>query len=75
MDNTEHITIVDLDLLRNSVNLAVTRGAFNAAEAKQVGEIYEKLTKFLEAVIEQAKAQEAATNNTDTPVSETPQGE
>ena len=58
MENTQQITIVDLDLLRNIVNLAVTRGAFNAAEVKQVGEVYEKLTNFLTAVVEQAKAQE-----------------
>lgn len=84
MENTEQITIVDLDLLRNIVNLACTRGAFNASEAKQVGEIYEKLTKFLEAVVTQAKAQEEADfNRTDAvidggelpPVPETPQGE
>ena len=70
MENTEQITIVDLDLLRNIVNLATTRGAFNAAEAKQVGEVYEKLTKFLQAVVEQAKAQENAKNNLDEPVTE-----
>jgi hypothetical protein len=62
------ITIVDLDLLRNIVNLACTRGAFNGAEAKQVGEVYEKLTNFLQAVVEQAKSQE--TNNLDQPVTE-----
>ena len=85
MENTDQITIVDLDLLRNIVNLAVTRGAFNALEAKQVGEVYEKLTNFLQAVVDQAKAQEA--NNLDEPVTEvidggdlppvpeTPQGE
>jgi hypothetical protein len=84
MENTQQITIVDLDLLRNIVNLAVTRGAFNAAEAKQVGEIYEKLTNFLEAVVAQAKAQEEENfNRTDAiidggelpPVPETSQGE
>lgn len=85
MENTEQITIVDLDLLRNIVNLAVTRGAFNAAEAKQVGEVYEKLTKFLQAVVEQAKAQEEGNLNEPVtevidggelpPVPETPQGE
>jgi hypothetical protein len=87
MENTDQITIVDLDLLRNIVNLACTRGAFNAAEAKQVGEIYEKLTSFLKAVVDQAKAQEDAKNNLDEPVTdvidggelppvpETPQGE
>ncbi len=85
MENTQQITIVDLDLLRNIVNLAVTRGAFNAAEAKQVGEVYEKLTNFLQVIVEQAKAQEEG--NLDEPVtevidggelppvSETPQGE
>ena len=62
------ITIVDLDLLRNIVNLACTRGAFNGAEAKQVGEVYEKLTNFLSAVVEQAKIQEEG--NLDEPVTE-----
>jgi hypothetical protein len=62
------ITVVDLDLLRNIVNLACTRGAFNGAEVKQVGEVYEKLTKFLEAVVAQAKAQEEG--NLDEPVTE-----
>jgi hypothetical protein len=68
MENTQQITIVDLDLLRNIVNLAVTRGAFNAAEARQVGELYEKLTNFLQAVVDQAKAQEQG--NLDQPVTE-----
>ena len=54
------ITVVDLDLLRNIVNLACTRGAFNGTEVRQVGEVYEKLTKFLEAVVAQAQAQEAS---------------
>jgi len=62
------ITVVDLDLLRNIVNLACTRGAFNGAEVKQVGEVYEKLTKFLEAVVAQAKAQEQG--NLDEPITE-----
>jgi uncharacterized protein YdbL (DUF1318 family) len=67
------ITIVDLDLLRNIVNLACTRGAFNAAEARQVGEVYEKLSNFLKAVVEQAQAQEDV-NNLDEPVSDTIDG-
>ena len=57
---TETITVVDLDLLRNIVDLACARGAFRGSEVKQVGEIYEKLTRFLQAVIEQAQAQESA---------------
>ena len=54
------ITVVDLDLLRNIVDLATSRGAFRGAELTQVGEVYDKLTKFLEAVVAQAQAQEAS---------------
>jgi hypothetical protein len=63
MENTNdstQITIADLDTLRNIVDLASTRGAFRGAELTQVGVIYDKLTKFLDAVIAQAKAQEEA---------------
>lgn len=69
MENTTtdtQITIADLDVLRNIVDLACTRGAFRGAELTQVGAIYDKLTQFLSAVIEQAKAQEEATATTDT---------
>ena len=57
MENKE-ITIADLGLLKNIIDLASTRGAFRAAEMKEVGEDYNKLTAFLEAVVAQAKAQE-----------------
>ena len=71
MENTqtqnETITVVDLDLLRNIVDLACARGAFRGSEVKQVGEIYEKLTKFLEAVVAQAQAQESAESADATP--------
>jgi hypothetical protein len=58
MDNTQ-ITIADLDTVKNIIDLACTRGAFRGAEISQVGAVYDKLTVFLEAVIAQAKAQEA----------------
>jgi hypothetical protein len=54
-----NITVADLNLLKNIIDLASTRGAFRAGEMKQVGEVYEKLTVFLEAVVAQAAAQEA----------------
>jgi hypothetical protein len=64
MENKE-ITIADLGLLKNIIDLASTRGAFRAAEMKEVGEVYDKLTAFLEAVVAQAKAQEeTAASNT-----------
>jgi len=61
MENTTEqtqITIADLDLLRSIVDLASSRGAFRGAELKQVGEVYEKLTSFLETIVAQAKLQE-----------------
>jgi hypothetical protein len=58
MEN-QQITIADLDTIKNIIDLASTRGAFRGAELTQVGVVYDKLTVFLEAVIAQAKAQEA----------------
>ena len=64
MENKE-ITIADLNLLKDIVDLASTRGAFRAAEMKEIGEVYDRLTNFLEAVVAQAKAQEeSAASNT-----------
>jgi len=57
-----NITVADLNLLKNIIDLASTRGAFRAGEMKEVGEVYNKLTTFLEAVVAQAAAQEAETN-------------
>jgi hypothetical protein len=54
-----NITIADLNLLKNIIDLASTRGAFRAAEMQEVGEVYIKLNTFLETVIAQAAAQEA----------------
>jgi hypothetical protein len=59
MDDTQ-ITIADLDTIKNIIDLACTRGAFRGAEHTQVGVVYDKLSLFLEAVIAQAKAQEAS---------------
>ena len=54
-----NITIADLNLLKNIIDLASTRGAFRAGEMKEIGEVYNKLAVFLEAVVAQAQAQEA----------------
>jgi uncharacterized protein YggE len=60
MENTTQITVADLDTIKNIIDLACTRGAFRGAEVSQVGAVFDKLTVFLEAVIAQAQAQEAA---------------
>jgi hypothetical protein len=58
---TTDITIADLDLLRQIVDLASSRGAFKGAELSQVGEVYNKLTRFLELAVAQTQAQQDAT--------------
>ena len=60
-----NITVADLNLLKNIIDLASTRGAFRAGEMKEIGEVYNKLSQFLEAVVAQAAAQEADTAEAD----------
>ena len=62
MDN--QITIVDLARIKTILETACSRGAFQAAEMKTVGEVYDRLTAFLDIVVAQAQTK-----------SETPQGE
>ena len=71
MDNNTQITIADLDTIKNIIDLACTRGAFRGAEISQVGAVFDKLSAFLAAVIEQA-SQNKELNNAD---AGTPQGE
>lgn len=58
MENAQ-LTIADLASLKNIIDAACNRGAFKAAEMKSVGDVYEKLSAFLDAVVAQQKAQEA----------------
>jgi len=56
----ESISLNDLGLLLNIVDLASKRGAFQGAELSQVGAIFDKLNAFLTFVAEQqASAEEA----------------
>jgi hypothetical protein len=50
------ITIADLVTIRNIIDLAVARGAFRAAEVKQVGEAFDKLSQFLDQTLAQAQS-------------------
>jgi hypothetical protein len=56
-----NITVADLGLIKNIIDLASSRGAFRGNELSQVGEVFDKLSVFLDAVVAQAKAQEEAT--------------
>ena len=56
---TTQITIADLNLLKNIVDLASTRGAFRASEMQEIGAVYNRLNAFLEDVVSQAQAESA----------------
>lgn len=53
MDNT--ITVADLHRIKNILEVACTRGAFQANEMRSVGEVYERLSSFLAAVPDQSE--------------------
>ena len=58
MENTNtQITISDLATIKELINLACTRGAFRGEEMTSVGEVYDKLTGFLNTVIAAAQAE------------------
>lgn len=64
MDNPAQLTVVDLDSLKDIINIACQRGAFHANEMKSIGEVYERLDSFLTAIKAQAQAQAEAQSAT-----------
>ena len=56
MENAQ-LTIADLASLHSLIDAACTRGAFKAPEMSRVGEIYDKLSRFLDAATQQAQEQ------------------
>ncbi len=63
MENTAtpQITINDLVTIKDLIDVACSRGAFRANEMTSVGEVYDRLTGFLNTVI--ASAQSEANQN------------
>ena len=51
------LTIADLNLVVQIIDIATQRGAFRAPELKMVGELYDKTQEFLKEVAEQQQAQ------------------
>lgn len=54
------LSIADLQALLNVIDVASSRGAFRANELTNVGGVADKLTKFLQHVSDQQKAQAEA---------------
>jgi hypothetical protein len=76
-NQTQPITVQDLDSIRAIIDLAATRGAFRGAELEQVGIVFNKLNAFLDSIVAQAKAaqEEAEAADTAEGSTEAPQGE
>ena len=54
----ESISLQDLQVLLQIVDLASSRGAFRGAELTQVGAIFDKLNAFLSFIAEQQKTRD-----------------
>ena len=68
MDNTitpPQITIEDLITIKNLIDVSCSRGAFKADEMTSVGEVYDRLTGFLNTVIASAQAEADQTGETE----------
>jgi len=59
-NNDTQLTITDIALTRDVIDLACKRGAFSGAEVKQVGILFEKLDQFIKAAVVQAEAEKQA---------------
>lgn len=59
-DNLADLSIKDLMALRSIIDLASQRGAFKPKEMMSIGQTYSKLDEFLEIIIAQQRAQQAA---------------
>tara|TARA_Y100000589_G_C27032883_1_gene579782 strand:- start:384 stop:641 length:258 start_codon:yes stop_codon:yes gene_type:complete len=60
------ITINDLVMLRNIVNVASRRGAFSAEEFTDIGAVYNKIDTFLKANLKKPEGEEETSSVEDT---------
>jgi hypothetical protein len=68
MENAQ-LTIADLASIHSMLDAACSRGAFKGAEMTQVGQVYDKLTAFLQSIQDKSEAEQSAEP------AEEPQGE
>ena len=54
MENAQ-LTLTDIVSVKNPIEAASTRGAFKAHELKAVGELYEKIARFIEVSMPQVQ--------------------
>jgi hypothetical protein len=59
-NNDTQLTINDIAMTRDLIDLAFKRGAFGAIEAKPIGTLFEKIDQFVRAALAQAEAEKQA---------------
>lgn len=59
-EQSNDLTINDLNAMKTIIDIASSRGAFKPNEMVVVGQTYTKLTTFLESVAKQVEAQKKA---------------
>lgn len=57
MENAQ-LTLTDIISVKNLIEAASARGAFKAHELKSVGELYEKIARFIEVSTAQVQEQQ-----------------
>lgn len=60
MDNDAPLSVHDIARIREVIDLACSRGAFRANEMSAVGEIYDKVSTFINRVVAEAEKAQAA---------------
>jgi hypothetical protein len=51
MENTStSLALADIVAMKNIIDVVTTRGAFKANELSSIGQLYDKLTQFIETV-------------------------
>lgn len=68
MENAQ-LTLNDMISVKNLIEAACTRGAFKAPEMQSIGELYNKISRFVDETQAQIQAQQELESNT------APQGE
>lgn len=63
------VTLTDLQNVLVVLDIASTRGAFRGPELQPVGALYDKISKFLQAVAPQQPAEESTTTTEGSEVS------
>ena len=56
------INLADLDLIRQIIDLATSRGAFKGPELSDVGRVYNKLSAFLDLAVAQSQTEQQDAN-------------